>query len=98
MLKKFTYKFAQYPKNQQLINNVLAASVVLEEKLASLNLLELAHTLDSTGFQTTIMSGYYDQPKNLVKRGIKLILNIAIRAMGRHGLFFAPYIVLRAKK
>ena len=59
---------------------------------------ELAATLNSTGFTTTVMCGFYDQPKHLIKRVGKMLLNLAIRVTGRRGLFFAPYYALSARK
>jgi 2-polyprenyl-3-methyl-5-hydroxy-6-metoxy-1,4-benzoquinol methylase len=59
---------------------------------------DLVETLNSTGFQTEIKCGYYDQPNNYVNNKLKLLLNFVIRTMGSKGLFFAPYFVLLAKK
>lgn len=58
----------------------------------------LASVLDSTGFNTSIKCGFYDRPKNLLRRWVKLILNILIRIMGKQGLFFAPFFALSAHK
>jgi hypothetical protein len=58
----------------------------------------LASVLDSTGFNTTIKCGFYDQPKNLPRRWVKLVLNVLIRIMGKQGLFFAPFFALSARK
>ena len=59
---------------------------------------KLVNELNKTGFKTKIICGFYDKPKNLIKRLIKTILNIAIRVMGKHGLYFAPYYALSARK
>lgn len=59
---------------------------------------ELVKILNSTGFQTEIICGYYDQPNNYVKSLVKMVLNLVIRIMGSKGLFIAPYFVLSAKK
>jgi len=59
---------------------------------------ELAAILNSTGFQTVIMTGYYDSPSNIVRKTVKTILNLCIRLMGRYGLYFAPYYALHATK
>ena len=59
---------------------------------------ELAACLNSTRFTTIVRCGFYDQPINRLKRVIKMLLNMAINTMGRHGLYLAPYFALSAKK
>jgi len=60
---------------------------------------ELVVTLNSTGFETTVICGFYDQPKkDPIKRWIKLLLNIVIRIMGKHGLLLAPFYALSGRK
>jgi 2-polyprenyl-3-methyl-5-hydroxy-6-metoxy-1,4-benzoquinol methylase len=59
---------------------------------------ELANQLNSTGFEAVVRCGFYDQPKQPLKRSVKVFLNMVVRIMGRHGLYFAPYYALSAKK
>jgi 2-polyprenyl-3-methyl-5-hydroxy-6-metoxy-1,4-benzoquinol methylase len=61
---------------------------------------DLVKILQNAGFQTSLKCGYYDQPRNLLKRMAKLFLNMLIRlsGSGRRGLVFAPYFALSARK
>lgn len=59
---------------------------------------ELAQVLDSTGFHTVVMCGYYDRPNKVIKRAVKIFLNMLIRVMGRNGLYLAPYYAIFSVK
>jgi 2-polyprenyl-3-methyl-5-hydroxy-6-metoxy-1,4-benzoquinol methylase len=59
---------------------------------------QLVKTLNATGFDTKVVSGYYNSPKNIPIKIIKSILNLIIRMMRKKGLFFAPYFILMARK
>lgn len=59
---------------------------------------KLSRTLDVYGFVSTVRCGYYDSPRNTIKRSIKHVLNFIIRQTGPFGLYFAPYYAIHAIK
>lgn len=50
----------------------------------------------NAGFSTNILPGVYALSGSLTKRTAKALLNLAIRFLGRRGMFIAPYFVLYA--
>jgi len=56
----------------------------------------LAQIVKSAGFSVEIMAGYYDTCGPLPKKGAKILLNAAIRFLGRKGISLAPYYVVYA--
>tara|TARA_B100000902_G_C26633989_1_gene585857 strand:- start:51 stop:539 length:489 start_codon:yes stop_codon:yes gene_type:complete len=65
-----------------------------------MNPFELSNILKKQGFESNVLSGFYDNPPNKLNKLIKLALNVLIRITGRLGLHFAPYYALsgRSKK
>lgn len=58
----------------------------------------LQQVLENAGFLAEILVGYYSMSGSLPKKGVKLLLNAAIRLLGRRGMFIAPYYIVCADR
>lgn len=58
----------------------------------------LSKILVAAGFEVDIMSGYYGNSNNILKRLIGSILNFIISLLKNKGLIFAPFFIIYAKK
>lgn len=58
----------------------------------------LQQVLEDEGFSVEILAGYYPKSGSVLKKGIKLCLNVAIRLLGRRSMFIAPYYVVYADR
>jgi hypothetical protein len=57
----------------------------------------LQQVLEDEGFSVEILAGYYPLWGSFPKKGVKFLLNVAIRLLGRRGMFIAPYYVVYAE-
>jgi len=58
----------------------------------------LKDILSKEGFQAEILSGYYGRPKNIIKRFLASLLNVAISISKKQGLRMAPFFIVYGKK
>ena len=58
----------------------------------------LQRLLSDAGFRVKILSGYYGRGTNPVKRHVKKLLNVGIRALGRQGIRLAPFFTLYGER
>jgi hypothetical protein len=56
----------------------------------------LERTIANAGFSVAIMPGRYSTAGPPLKRGVKTLLNAAIRLLGRRGMVMAPYFIVYA--
>lgn len=59
---------------------------------------ELTKMLSESGFEVSILPGFYDSAGTSFKRSVKEMLNVAINGFGAYGLAAAPYYVIRGSQ
>ena len=58
----------------------------------------LKDILSRTGFKVEILSGYYGQPKNVIKRSLGSFLNLGISIFKKQGIRIAPFFTIYGKR
>jgi hypothetical protein len=63
-----------------------------------MDLYHLRDVLAKAGFKAEILSGVYGYHKNVVKRLIGRLLNLAIGVSGEKGIYIAPFFTLYGRR